>query len=312
MKWRSSRETIERGSDHAQFAVVLCGRPAAAAHALRGLPKALGSDVSGTSIFAEVWDSSGPALSSTGQSLQPVDQDYATLRALCGERLTVRPPAGSPPTDVICWAQREIPLVAQLALRPNAHATWSWMSALSNAGRVAAKLGPEQLVLISRPDVYWAPKSLKALFELAARQEPGVICTPARPTPHMVLPVPQGHDLPIDHWWCGRSQDLAVLGELVDWVQHRAPSEGELPLVNEFVIGGFLHHQGKRVRPVVAPYLLSRGDFSEELRSAWAYYRFLVWFLTRSVSTTLPPRWVGLAVSKAAAKRPRPARSRDA
>jgi hypothetical protein len=202
--------------------------------------------------------------------------DYLAAEQYCSAGFSSLPPILEVPEDIYAWAVSDQEISTALSLRPNPIATLSWMTALCEAGKLAGKLPKEQVVLITRYDIWWPDSALQDLFEIANSLD-SVVMTPMRPVKHQVIRHENKNiGLPVDHWIIGRAGDLACLGGITTWLEARTPAPGDVPFVNEFLLGHFLAEVCPSVnREVLTPYLLWRvyeGQVFESL-SRWDNFR---------------------------------------
>jgi len=130
------------------FAILIAGQPR---NAEESLPRLKQQAPAETLFLGFVWDKPNAANIVGKEAYTSVDVER--VKSLASAGFSSREPVSFVPEQFMRWASREQEIVKELGLRPNPPATFSWLSALSEAGNLARELPPGTTVLLTRSDI---------------------------------------------------------------------------------------------------------------------------------------------------------------
>ena len=223
----------------------------------------------GANVLGRFWRYRGEHIPQTNPMTFKVpasNEDWKTIGKLAFSSFETAEPLG----DIqVMFDPRKHVQVSQLGLTPNPTASFSWLMALKLGADALSEVDSEyefDFWMLCRPDLKISGFALKRLLS-KLRSDPSFtttsIATASRARAHRVLFTGENLlNLPIDHFFIGRPEAISKFSDLDQLLNKiRLGEDTSQPLVNEFVLGGFLSSRGLHEYPIRFPYIIWRGDW---------------------------------------------------
>jgi hypothetical protein len=223
------------------------------------------------SVILSFWDykdaDSIPSSNDSFSNLVIPNEFKLALDKVDNFKIHLQEPQATDVNPSILWTHA---LDYKLNLKPNLKATSSWFTALNLGSQyLTADESERSHWILFRPDIHILKLNLVQLnlFLNKFRLKDNEILIGKRHIPHMVLKIDNGYwNLPIDHFYIGNNATSGVFLQLTEYLENVITGKDKRqPIVNEFLLGQYIHDKHLKVIELPLPYIIRRKNLGASL-----------------------------------------------